>query len=196
MTHAHKNTMIARMGFADTDREAPDHDLICQFVAASAPDVIRPIFSANDVEIQRPRLEYPLSKGNGPYRTTVGFLDVVLPFTYDLTGTLTDLQGKTTTTAYAVPCALIVEVKSVVRSVHDVMRQLAFYREYEHELRERFAFFPRESRLRWALATPSQLSARDAETLKNEGFLYLHIGERFHAWKQCVAVAGKPSVQL
>lgn len=108
MTHAYKRTLLASLGFADPDKKESRHDLACQYLATRencerlANVVIRTRKSLGAhpyksldmhnrdkfvgeishelVSVGRPSLEHVVSKGTGQYRNTVGFLDVICPF--------------------------------------------------------------------------------------------------------------------
>lgn len=95
MTHTYKNTLIARLGFEDTDRRVPDHDLICQYVVEHAERLVvnhlardmlgsfRAEWTANGLDKSRnmevcsveASMEEPIGDDR---RWTVGFMDVAL----------------------------------------------------------------------------------------------------------------------
>ena len=75
MAHSHSRTMLASFGFSDPDKKEPRHDLACRYV--SQPDVLARILQIfqgriNPIEYH---LEHHLTKGEGQYKTTIGFLD-------------------------------------------------------------------------------------------------------------------------
>ena len=97
--HAYDRTMLTRLGFADPDKKNPTHDLACQYVAENAASILdqvvqlkpQPIDVTNDgaryvgartlsVQARKPVLEQAISKGQYQYKTTIGFIDVVLPY--------------------------------------------------------------------------------------------------------------------
>jgi len=102
--HSHDRTMLARLGFADPDKKNPIHDLACQYVAlpenatalVAHTVLVRQVPVARTYtdhcklkgtvtmtpEFSRAELEVPISKGEGQYKTTIGFLDVALRFDY------------------------------------------------------------------------------------------------------------------
>ncbi len=80
------NTMMTRFGFADLDRKLPEHDIACQYIGQQ--DVLQKmaaqlIETVKQKTIDASRLvcsvgyERPVSKGEGKYKTTIGFIDVV-----------------------------------------------------------------------------------------------------------------------
>lgn len=105
--HAHDRTLLASLGFADPDKKNPRHDLACQYLALSenheklarlvvpaAPKNVTYQLPGNlpcgypsveatrtyTVSIGSPILEWPITKGEGRYKSTIGFVDAVLPF--------------------------------------------------------------------------------------------------------------------
>ncbi len=70
-------TLLANLAFADPDKQDPLHDLGCQYIAR--PEVSSLLGLGRPHPEQRPLLEVPSSKGQDQYKTTIGFLDVVLP---------------------------------------------------------------------------------------------------------------------
>lgn len=88
MAHAHDRTLLASLAFGDPDKKNPRHDFACQYLAL--PDnhaklleatsaVRRPVEKAEAAEtrLSGAFLELPISKGDGQYRTTIGFVDAV-----------------------------------------------------------------------------------------------------------------------
>jgi hypothetical protein len=100
--HAHDRTLLAKLGFADPDKANPLHDLACQYLAA--PDISLAVvdavfpewrdevghFERNGVrynrsidrEVPAATVEKMISKGEGQYMTTIGFIDVILDITF------------------------------------------------------------------------------------------------------------------
>lgn len=95
--HSHDRTMIVKLGFADADKKNPLHDWACQYLARDsvAPKIIDAYLDRemaqrisnnpppNGVTLGNAQvgfdaeLEFPISKGQGQYRTTIGFIDVL-----------------------------------------------------------------------------------------------------------------------
>lgn len=67
-------TMLANLGFADPDK-GKTHDLMCNFIVEHADDIRRLLFHEPGGSAHT---EMPISKGNGQYKTTIGYFDVVL----------------------------------------------------------------------------------------------------------------------
>jgi hypothetical protein len=78
---AHDRTLLANLAFADPDKKDPLHDLACQYVAQ--PSVVEAMgLKVRDcpvVALGGGILECPISKGEGKYKTTIGFLDARIP---------------------------------------------------------------------------------------------------------------------
>jgi hypothetical protein len=108
--HSHDRTYLASLAFADPDKKVPAHDFACQYLAQ--PDVAASVLDALFGSADRPRkglrskMEVPISKGYGQYKTTIGFLDLVIGYNF------------------------AVEVKILPIGVGDLLRQVNLYREY------------------------------------------------------------------
>src|SRR6185437_3904215 len=99
--HSHNRTLLAKLGFADKDKGVPLHDLACQYLTSPEASmsigeavVRRRLDDALGQAIERlqesePRKvgdikpinfvhEHILSKGDGQYKTTIGFIDDVI----------------------------------------------------------------------------------------------------------------------
>lgn len=112
--HAHDRTLLASLGFADPDKKNPLHDFACQYLAlrenheriagmfkpnppARTTCMVRNMVTGEDAHVEwrgrrkidlslgSPRLEMPISKGEGRFKTSIGFVDVSLPFDWCIT---------------------------------------------------------------------------------------------------------------
>jgi len=79
MTHSHERTLLAKLGFGDKDKQNPRHDLACQYLAQ------QPVFAkllgpclASRCSVKSATLnhEHHITKGQGQYKTTIGFADL------------------------------------------------------------------------------------------------------------------------
>lgn len=81
MAHAYDRTLLSSLGFADKDKGNGLHDFACLYVADESDFLgIETGFSWKDdqkIKMDRGRLEVPITKGHGQYKTTIGFADVV-----------------------------------------------------------------------------------------------------------------------
>lgn len=118
--HAFRRTMLDRMNVNDFDRSMPEHDAICVFLTdpANAESLVRSITGCDKVSVDSVSLEHPLCKGTGQYKTTVGFVDVVI------TGRIRKPDGCTE------PFRFGVEVKTSPDRIGNLLRQINLYREY------------------------------------------------------------------
>lgn len=185
MTHSHDRTLLASMGFADPDKREPLHDLACEYLAE--PEQARRLVRFTEPEEVDPVIESSLEslvqKGEGQYRTTIGFLDVRV-----------DWEGKTRNWEGSVRNgAVIVEVKAGHVPVATVLRQIGLYREYvvpkppktpidigtrlraieANRLGTPNPGYVPTTRLSWILATLHDLVAGEVETLQRSGIHYL-----------------------
>ena len=76
MAHAHDNTLLSRLSFADPDKKEPFHDLGCQYIVQ--PHIVAALGL-------KTRLDMLVSKGEGKYKTTIGFIDAAfsVAFAYE-----------------------------------------------------------------------------------------------------------------
>jgi hypothetical protein len=202
--HSHDRTMLSSLGFADPDKKDRRHDLACQYLAI--PDVagqiidilVRPSLSARtkDVderkfrgrvvyefgELYRPRFEEPIVKGEGQYRTVVGFLDVVLPFswTFRQEGEMRAFEGdpwQPHENTFGSTSAVILEAKIYPVGVGDIVRQVNLYREFR-KIPEGSIDLP----YHWCVATAFDLSAADVSMLRESRVRHIRLGEAFEEW--------------
>ncbi len=100
------------MGFHDPDRQSPKHDQIQMWAYAHFDKLIRICYPHFPPEYPDPtvQLEYPIhEKREWGEPRIVGFMDL-----------------------YSLQFGLAVEVKSVIRSMGDLLRQIQFYRSYSN----------------------------------------------------------------
>jgi hypothetical protein len=71
---------------------------------------------------------------------------------------------------------VLIEVKTRVASVGDVMRQLFLYRDH--------VGFDSVEKGALVLATPSKLSNTEKRTLRDSGIVLVHLGAAYLAWKE------------
>lgn len=166
--HAHDRTLLAKLGFADPDKNNPAHDLACQYLAQ--PEQAERLISMSGVEkpTDRPTidgwysprglLEVPVSKGADQYKTTIGFIDVVIE------------MGR------RAPCAAV-EVKAARAKSADIIRQINLYREYHVD-------WTRISELRWFVATLYDLTPLEKAALRDANITPIRVGDKFLAWAE------------
>lgn len=124
--------------------------------------------------------EHILVKGEGQYRSFIGFLDLVINWCldfaysdvtlrYDDDGEMCDLRGKELLAAASE--RIVIEVKTTPTPIGDLLRQFRLYKEYSGHLKSG----------RWILATTYDPTATDVETLKEHRIEHLRISDAFKA---------------
>ncbi len=170
-------TLISSLGFSDPDKGDRTHDLACQYIAANAASILDGLTLILSDKIARPvdnsirhAFEEIVSKGEGKYQTTIGFIDVVIRFDVALGDEYDPETWKPIKySGDLVPLSIAVEVKTNPVGVGDVLRQIKLYRQYaDHN--------------RWWLVTAFPISPVDLETFHSERIRHLVLGDRFRAW--------------
>lgn len=82
--HSHGRTLLSKLGFGDVDRKNSRHDLACNYLALREEVLVATLQSAVPkplrIERAKAQLEVPITKGEGQYATTVGWLDAFVTF--------------------------------------------------------------------------------------------------------------------
>lgn len=183
-------TLLANLGFADIDKGNSEHDMACQYLAdpAIAPSIIRRMFRGGngwDWGGCQSNLEVPITKGEGQYRTMIGFADVV---------TVCEWHGRKEVPVHSwnpdgpkeikdaiETFKILFEVKIHPCSVGDVMRQLKLYRDYVH---------PNFT----AYVSKYEVDQYDIEALGREKIIHIRLGAGFDEYRQkrqSLRVAGR-----
>lgn len=146
MTHSFDNTLLQRMGFKDPDRRTPEHDKACIEIACW-PDKLCQALGVDKSFEPKAMIEVPLQKGEGKYATTVGFIDAMVSWSIQRP-TLSCSPGwnhrgqsrenwvrcdKCEDRVTHDPYAVLVEVKTSIESIGDLLRQMNLYREYKRD---------------------------------------------------------------
>jgi hypothetical protein len=175
MAHSYDNTRLAQFGFQDPDRKLEKHALACQYLSRR-PKKILAACGIGNFTPGAVRCEAALSKGEGQYKTTIGFVDVQFEETFE-------------EDAYAVG----VEVKITPCSWDVALRQINLYREYaptfpnwEPFKRPRKRWGVHEEPIAfwsaWILAIAFSMSASDVESLRAADVHVLRLGAKFERW--------------
>lgn len=121
------------------------------------------------------RNEVPICKGEGKYKSTIGFCDVVLKVNrvHSFNGSYEEMGhgGKWVVKPYEdyeMNVDIVIEVKASNVSVFDALRQIRLYREYM------FGF--------WCLATTYQMNSSDLDALQRNGVHHIFLGDKFQKW--------------
>ena len=136
-------------------------------------------------DLDDPVLEFPVSKGSGQYKRSIGFIDVMLPcdIAVEWRGTSRLMEGGKVVSERPYKdyqlriMGAFVEVKIGRASVGDVLRQIVLYR--EHLDIDNYWDDPA-----WLLATPYQLDRTDKASLELAGVRHILLGEKFHRWAE------------
>ena len=213
--HSSNRTLIASLGFADPDKKNPLHDIACQYlaIADNAYQVISSLripqptaeeaFELNGKQgaykrestgrprfcIGNPEYELMLSKGEGQYRTHIGFIDLTIPFQAITPIAITefrpnkyvDMRNKIPWEQFSVVSkedgnwtlrsTVAIEVKIGQVPIGDVLRQIRLY-----QMHARFGMDY------WLLATAYSISVEDAAVLQGAGIYHVKLGEKFDAY--------------
>lgn len=147
MTRSTDRTLLASLGFADPDKKNPLHDLACQYLALpenAARLVEKHLLTPPDprnlahytnvrwdsielaAHIDTAGLEVALYKGEGQYRTTIGFLDLEIT-----TATRWRLKGARTSWE---------ERRRAPRSEEEALRGEGWTRAWDSDTRDEWSF--------------------------------------------------------
>jgi len=185
MAHSHDRTLLASLGFSDPDKREPLHDLACEYLAEpiQAQRLVRLACSVQEDALihTNSRLEVAISKGEGQYRTTIGFMDLCIEWKTN------NRKGK-----------VIVETKIHPIAVGDILRQINLYRGYvwsptpvdAENFRDRLRKIQLSGGLpegmdegaSWVLASAFNLDAGQTDLLNREGVRSIHLGDGFTKW--------------
>lgn len=142
-------TMLEKCGFSDPDRKETMHDAACAYIAANSLELCRRLVSP-EIHKSTPILEYPITKGSGHYKTTMGFADVVCRHNQGTIG---------------------IEVKWLRCSVSEATRQIALYQEHTRECYYLNAVDT------WCLAAPWPINLEEKRILDSRLIIFVRLDE-------------------
>lgn len=212
------NTLLAKLAFADPDKQSPVHDAACRYLAQK--DVALKLCQAStkltdlgycvnsgqwgsgsdwhlpDVfEMEKTAIEEPVSKGSGQYKTTIGFMDVVI---YSKQQAL-DAESRKMMPAFGIG----VEVKHTQKNIHDAVRQIKLYQEYTDNpfglIKAAGKAFPQQWGTKivdWFLATTFAISQQELELLISSDIRYIKLGEGFDEYLKRASTPSAPKSDL
>lgn len=144
-------TLIEKLGFVDPDRATTKHDEIQLWVYNNIVDVLRSFSSGEKTfDITFKKLEHPILQTAPNYKSIVGFVDLYV------SGTVSSVNPNDTKSFYA-----SIEIKSVISSCGDLIRQINFYKKYE------------PYKTVWIVVSPDD---RFSSILKEQGIFFYKIG--------------------
>lgn len=201
--HSHDRTLLSNLGFADPDKGDKRHDLACQYLAIKenlraildhfyaasnkeqvSEDRFRGIRTIRFSDVEARHFESPICKGTGDYRSVVGFLDLKVRVTTDVSedGERGELVPKNCNTYLEwVPFVnrfsgggeFAFEVKINPVGIGAITRQIKLYREFISSC---------YGDVEWIVATVFPLSGEDRNTLQQSSIHCVRLGPKFEAW--------------
>jgi hypothetical protein len=206
MPRLNNKTLLVSLGFADKDRGTARHDMGCQYLGQRCiverlwEKLVKATLSSQQINQideytilkSKSSFELPIIKGEGKYKTTVGFIDLhirtglfderpkryksrdVIPEGY-LVGDLIPGEFEST---LLVRQTINVEVKTTPTKIGDILRQINLYRTFADKQPEI------ERGDMWALAANFPMTEHDVEALRNENIRHLILGDDFEKWCQ------------
>lgn len=195
--HSHDRTMLAKLGFADPDKKDPRHDLACLYLTQPGTcrllgDVIQKGMKGELAEGEQGlagqvvqvtgQMEYHLTKGEGQYSTTIGFIDVMLRVRVAEHWRGTTSKGVSVDQRFTSRRLLPCEVKVARVGIGDLIRQMALYCDYL-AIASRSSDADRDGLLpRAVVVTRYQLAETERVALVNAGLLPVVLGKGFDDW--------------
>lgn len=174
-------TLLANLGFADQDKKNPLHDKACYYLAT--PKVSTELAGSLIVDEKfrvkgnaKTEIEHPLSKGNGQYKTTIGFIDVLIQqeIEHSPDGCRWHMHSIE---------EVAVEVKIIPVSISESIRQIKLYREYI------------EYSWRFVLVTSWTPDESEKAALRNERIYHRKLGDGFKQWQKEES-SGRPCISV
>jgi hypothetical protein len=132
--------------------------------------------------------EVPISKGEGKYATTIGFLDLSICYTVSYTAR-EDRRGKIQEFHLSDDLYAFFEIKVKPIPVGDAIRQIRFYRLHAHG-----GHHPAW----WFLVTAFPFSEADGAMLAASKIHHIQLGSKFEEWAsiQEASAPAKPAMEL
>lgn len=174
--HSHDRTLLASLGFNDPDKRNRLHDLACQYfcqkeVAGRLAELVKFRNPTRRIELYHAETERLITKGEGQYRSHIGFIDCELLFN-------TEVEFKDRRSGEMIwddgDLVIDVEVKITPVSFADIIRQIKLYREY-YDTTNR-------TKSAWFVATRWNTSPLEREAFQREQIYCVTLGPSFDKW--------------
>jgi hypothetical protein len=176
MTHAHDRTMLANLGFADPDKQEPLHDLACRYLMEPEQSGAILMSLGINSDVLYKYQEYTISKGEGQYRTTIGFMDVLFR--------CRPWDSNVEMGAF-LPWYVSVEVKIQPIETSAILRQLNLYMDY----------FGEPKCTKWVVVTDFDMSQSSVNMLKQHRIHTVRLGKKFREWAQSADVTKSADIK-
>lgn len=193
MAHAHESTQVKRFGVDDEDRKTSRHDLACQYLSEPKKAVtpFAPMIKSHCelmykgreksrcpvIKAKRAQTEYCLTKGEGKYLSTIGFLDVlftlnaVVNYYYKKDVPADGENWPEPAHSEMLPVSLAIEVKASKSSISEAIRQIELYRQFYPEKPVAHCF--------WVLVTLFPITASERDLLGTAQIWHAQLGDDF-----------------
>jgi hypothetical protein len=122
-------THLEKLGFSETDKKQPKHDIIQKWVQNNIENIIANTYLLNNehpFKIRSVVWEMPVNYINGNYKMLVGFVDIVAHFTCKIFNKFTNELEDVDRYAY-------IEVKTQIPSLGELIRQMRAYQNYKQD---------------------------------------------------------------
>jgi len=184
-------TLLAKLGFQDQDKGSPIHDAACRYLAQIEVAQKLVPWAA------KARTEFPISKGTGAYKTTIGFMDVALFSSEPIPWHSVAWEVADQLLPSAGAC---VEVKVSQTSIPDAIRQLSLYREH---CGQTFTMCGKQGMrytgtpfTAWILATTFDINQDEKASLEQAQIIHVKLGAGFQEFLNRPVQASVPDFDL
>lgn len=179
--HSHEKTLLQKLGFADEDKGSR-HDLACKYLCQShVHQRVMESFLEKHKKgrykhelVRSCRTEIPISKGEDRYKTTIGFIDVMLLSSVLYVPPPPGSASEVIHPLDRYDFCLKIEVKASPSSISEALRQIQLYREYQDSQESCISA--------WLLVTTFRIPQDDVQLLLREGIQHARLGPKFEEY--------------